>query len=416
DALRLRSEELEALGVTVMLGVEAVPGCYDLAVVSPGIPPHARLMRSARDHAGELVSELEFAYRRSTASWLAVTGTNGKTTVTTLIGHLLTTAGRSAAVVGNIGTPAISAVDRMERDGMFVAEVSSFQLALTRDFHPRVSVLLNVTPDHLDWHGSMEEYAAAKARVFARQGPGDVAVIDGDDDGAARFLEPVRRQGVEVAEVTLSRRVPGGAGLDSDGMLTLHTGDGPVTLVHRDSLPVRGDHNVRNVLAAARATHALGVGHEALRAGLVSFRPLGHRLEPVRTVDGIAFVNDSKATNPDAAVKALRSFAGRPVTVLLGGRNKGSRFSDVSTALADTGARAVLFGEAADEIARDIEGSGAPFERAGTLSEAFRLALRETAPGGVVLLSPGCASFDEFSGYAERGEAFRRLVEGVSGG
>lgn len=413
DALTRRAEELEALGVTVMLGAEGVRGSYDLAVLSPGIPPHALLMKSARDHARELVSEIEFAYRRSTAPWIAVTGTNGKTTVTSLIGHLLATAGLPVAVVGNIGTPAISAVDRMGVDGALVAEVSSFQLAFTRHFHPRVSVMLNVTPDHLDWHGSMEAYAAAKARVFARQRPGDVAVIDGDDEGAARFLEPVRRQGIEVAEVALSRRVPGGAGVDDGGMLTLYADSGPVALVHRDRLPIQGDHNVRNALAAARAAHAFGVGTEALRAGLASFLPLGHRLEPVRTVEGVAFVNDSKATNPDAAVKAVRAFAAQPVIVLLGGRNKGCRFRDVAGALVDTGARAVLFGEAADEIARDIADSGAPFERASTLAEAFRLAVKSAAPGSVVLLSPGCASFDEFGGYAERGQVFRRLVEAL---
>lgn len=415
ESLERRAAELEKRGVTVMLGTEAVRGSYDLAVVSPGVPPRAPLMTSALAHAGEVISEIEFAYRQSDAPWIAITGTNGKTTVTALIGHLLTEAGLRSEVVGNIGTPAIAALERAGRDTVLVAEVSSFQLMLTSSFHPSVSVLLNVTPDHLDWHGSMAEYAAAKARIFARQGPGDVAVIVGDDEGAAAFLEPARRQGIEVAEVALSRCAPGGAGLDEDGVLTLHGDGGPVQLISRDELRIRGDHNVRNALAAARAASAFGVSAEALAAGLASFAPLGHRLEVVRTVCGVTFVNDSKATNPDAVIKALGAFADRPVTVLLGGRNKGNRFSDVGRALGASRAHAVLFGEAAAEIEQDIAGSGAPFRRAASLSDAFRLAMTGAAPGGVVLLSPGCASFDEFSGYAERGDAFRRLVEGLAG-
>ena len=415
ESLRARRADLEKLGVEVRLGVSSVEGSYDLAVVSPGVPPHVSLMQEARRAAREVISELEFAYRRSSAPWIAVTGTNGKTTVTSLIGHILTTAGVPATVVGNIGTPAILAVDETGPTGALVAEVSSFQLALTDCFHPRVSVLLNVTPDHLDWHGDMERYAADKARVFSRQTADDTAVIDADDEGSARFIEAVRAQGVRVVEVSISRVVAGGAGLSAEGMLVIDTPSGRVSLLNRDGLLIRGDHNVSNALAAAAAACAFGVGWDAIRDGLRTFRPIEHRLEPVGTVGGVEYFNDSKATNPDAAMKALNAFAGRPVVMLLGGRNKGSRFSELGRTMAVAGARAVVFGEAADEIATDIGAEGVVYERAAGLAEAVTRSARTAAPGTAVILSPACASFDEFADYVDRGLAFRGLVDALTG-
>jgi UDP-N-acetylmuramoylalanine--D-glutamate ligase len=414
-SLRARGADLEKLGVEVRLGVSSVEGSYDLAIASPGVPPHAPLMQAAHRSAREVISELEFAYRRSSAPWIAVTGTNGKTTVTSLVGHLLAAAGVPATVVGNIGPPAILAVDEAGPTGALVAEVSSFQLALTDRFHPRVSVLLNVTPDHLDWHGDMERYAADKARVFARQTADDTAVIDADDDGSARFIEAVRAQGVRVVEVSISRVPAGGAGLTAEGTLVVDLPSGRVSLLNRDELLIRGDHNVSNALAAAAAACAFGVNSDAIRDGLRSFRPIEHRLEPVGTVDGVEYFNDSKATNPDAAIKALNAFAGRPVVMLLGGRNKGSGFSELGRAMAAADARAVVFGEAANEVARDIGAEGVAYERAAGLAEAVTRSTRVAVPGAAVILSPACASFDEFADYADRGRTFRGLVEALAG-
>jgi UDP-N-acetylmuramoylalanine--D-glutamate ligase len=416
EALRTRAQRLRDHGAEVRLGTSTVTGAYDLAIVSPGIPPHAEVMSGVRHVAAEVISELEFAYRRSRCQWLAVTGTNGKTTVTSLLGHLLAVAGASASVVGNIGTPAISAVDQAGPSDALVAEVSSFQLALSDRFHPAISVLLNITPDHLDWHGDLETYAADKARVFARQGADDTAIIDGDDPGAARLIDVVRARGVRVVEVSIERVPDAGAGLTPDGELVLDTDSGPLVLDHRDELLILGDHNVSNALAASAAAYAFGAPVDRISAGLRTFEPIEHRLEPIRIVGGIEYVNDSKATNPDATLKALSSFPGRPLTVLVGGRNKGNSFAELGHALAQARARAVVFGEAAGEIARDLEGTGVRFGRAAGLVDALAQAVATAEPGSVVLLSPACASFDEFAGYADRGRAFRRLVHQIDDG
>jgi UDP-N-acetylmuramoylalanine--D-glutamate ligase len=409
-SLREREERLRARGIEVRLGATSISGSFDLAIVSPGVPPHAALMGEVRRAASEVISEIEFAYRRSGIPWLAVTGTNGKTTVTSLLGHLLTCAGVSVTTVGNIGTPAISAVAENGLAGVLVAEVSSFQLALTERFHPRVAVLLNITPDHLDWHGDIETYARDKARIFARQDADDTAIIDADDDGSARLIDTVRARGIRVVEVSLSRVPDRGAGLSAAGVLTLSTASGTMALVHRDELLIRGDHNVSNALAAAAAAHAFGASSDAISVGLRSFEPIEHRLEPVGMVSGVEYFNDSKATNPDAAVKALSAFEARQVIMLLGGRNKGSSFFELGHAMAGVGARAVVFGEAGEELARDLTIAGVGFERAEGLADALRRASELAVPGSAVLLSPACASFDEFSDYAERGRTFRRLV------
>lgn len=416
DVLRLRARHLAELGADVRLGASSLTGSYNLAIASPGIPPHTVLMGEVRAAATEVISELEFAYRRSNCPWLAVTGTNGKTTVTSLLGHLLRAAGVSATVVGNIGTPAIGMVDAVGPEDALVAEVSSFQLALTRDFHPRVSVLLNITPDHLDWHGDIETYTLDKARVFAQQDADDTAIIDRDDPGAARMIEGVRSKGVRVVGVSIESILEGGAGLAPDGTLILNTPAGTLRLVHRDDLLIKGDHNVSNALAASAAAYAFGATADAIAAGLRTFEPIEHRLEPVGVVGGVEYFNDSKATNPDAALKALAALAGRDLLLLLGGRNKGAHFGELGRAMAGVGARAVVFGEAAEEIAGDLQASGASFERADRLSDAVRMAADLARPGGAIVLSPACASFDEFSGYAERGNFFRRFVSEMAEG
>ncbi len=418
EQVQQRAQRLRPLGVRVLLGVESIDGAYDLAVMSPGVPPHSPLHRAAAAASAEVVSEIEFAFRRSQAPWLAVTGTNGKTTVTSLLGHLLIWGGVSARTVGNIGTPAIEVVGEIGPDGALVAEVSSFQLALTNRFHPRVSVLLNVTPDHLDWHGDMETYTADKVRIFARQGSGDIAVIDADDSGSAAFIEPVRARGVRVIAVSRDRRYAGGAWVDSEGMLVVDGTSGPVRLVSRDELRLHGDHNVSNTLSAAAAALAFGVGPASIRRGLRSFEPIEHRLEPVGTFTGVEYFNDSKATNPDAVIKGLTAFDGRPVVVLLGGRNKGNEFTQLAEVLAAIDAHAVVFGEAAEEIAAYLEAAGVPFEQAFGLADALQIAAGTASgrPGAAVVLSPACASFDEFADYAERGRAFKSLVSQMVGG
>ena len=411
QSLRLRADGLRALGAKVELGVEDVDGAFDLAVMSPGVPPAAPIFAAARRVATEIVSEIEFAYRRSAAPWIAVTGTNGKTTVTSLIGHLLVGAGVPARVVGNIGPPAIAAVAETGSAGVFVAEVSSFQLALTDTFHPRVAVLLNITPDHLDWHGDMTTYASDKAKVFARLDADDTAVIDVDDAGAAAHVGPVSSRGVRVVRVSHTHVPEGGAGVDSDGTLVAPGASGPVRLVHRDELAIKGSHNLGNACAAAAAALAFGVGPDAIRVGLRTFQPLEHRLEPVGIVAGVEYYNDSKATNPGAAIKALGAFEDARVVALLGGRNKGFSFDELAHVVKERAVEPVVFGEAALEIGEALSRVGVAYREASGLADAVHIASTLAEPGTAIVLSPACASFDEFASYAERGRAFKRVVD-----
>lgn len=408
-SLRTYAQEISADGVRVVLGATGFDEDVELAVASPGIPPASVLIASARARAREVIGEIEFAYRNSHSAWLAITGTNGKTTTTSLVAHLLGSGGVPAECVGNIGEPATALAGEVGPSTALVAEVSSFQLALCHDFHPRVAVLLNITPDHIDWHGSLEAYAADKARVFANQGPDDVAVIDVDDGGSAPYAAAVAARGVTVVEVSRHRLPDGGAGV-LDGMLTLDTPAGRVTLLGIGELKIKGAHNVSNALAAAAAAHAWGVDAGSIAEGLRTFEPIPHRLEPVGVLGDVEYVNDSKGTNPAATLMALTAFDDRPVVLLLGGRNKGSSFSELAAVAAGSTRAVIVFGEAAGEISTALQGAGVTPLREPGMREAYARARSLAAPGDAVLLSPACASFDEFSSYVERGDVFRGLV------
>jgi UDP-N-acetylmuramoylalanine--D-glutamate ligase len=406
------ADALRAAGVGVELGASAVSDeAWDLVVASPGISPSRPLMRSAARLRVPVISELELAYRYSVAPFVAVTGTNGKTTTTALVTHLLRQNGCDAVSVGNIGVPAITVAPSVGAGGVVVAECSSFQLALTLDFHPRVAVLLNVTPDHIDWHGSLEEYAADKAKVFANLGSGDVAVVDVDDPGSASRVEPLAAHGVRVLRVGLT----GGDARVVDGLLVVDTGDGDIPLVRAEELLIRGVHNVSNALAASAAALVMGVTPHSVRAGLRTFEPIEHRLDPVAIVRGVEYVNDSKATNPDAVMKALTAFGTAPLTILLGGRNKGNDFRSLADACAARCRLAVLYGESRPELEAAFAATGAPFATSDTMLGALAVAAASARPGDVVLLSPACASFDEFSDYEDRGHHFATAVKDLAG-
>ncbi len=417
DSPRLRAlaEEFAALGARVVLGASAIDGRYDLCVASPGIAPHADLMRSAREACTEVISELEFAYRRSNNVWVAVTGTNGKTTTTALVTHLLRSGGVLARSIGNYGPAAIGAVADPDPSEVLVAEVSSFQLALTERFHPRVALLLNVTPDHIDWHGSFEAYALDKARVFANMGHDDTAIVDVDDEGSAPFADKVAGSGAAVVRVSRSRAFDGGATLDAE-MLVLDLHGTCVPLVTVDELRIRGAHNVSNALAAAAAAHALGVKPHAIRDGLRTFEPIEHRLEPVGEACGAEWFNDSKATNPDAVMKALSAFGSRPLVLLLGGRNKGNDFRPLAAEAGERARAVVVFGEARDDISAAFAGMDVELSVVPTLADAVGEAARIAREGDAVVLSPACASFDEFTSYEHRGRYFKERVAGLTCG
>lgn len=410
ESHRAYAAEMREYGVRIVLGATGVDADFDMTVASPGIPPKSPLLVSASQRSGEIISELEFAYRESTSPWMAITGTNGKTTTTSLITHLLAYAGVPARCVGNIGDPAIEVIDRAAPSTALIAEVSSFQLALTSLFKPRVAVLLNITPDHVDWHGSLEAYAADKARVFANQDADDVAIIDIDDPGAAPYAETLENRGISVVRISRTHVPARGAGV-IDGTLSIDTDTGPHALVHESQLKIRGAHNVSNALAAAAAAHAWGVDMPNIAQGLTTFEPIEHRLEPVGVLDGVEYINDSKGTNPASTIMALTAFEERPLILLLGGRNKGSSFSELAARVRESARAAIVFGEAAVEIGGALADAGVePLFEVG-MADALHRARAIADEGDVVVLSPACASFDEFSSYAERGDTFRSLVE-----
>lgn len=404
---------LEELGVRVVTGTEDVRGRYDLTVASPGIPEHAPFVEAARACSAELIGEPELAWRESPDRWLAITGTNGKTTTTTLTRDLLLAAGEDALAVGNIGRLAIGEVDQRPKGQWFAAELSSFQLAESRLLHPRAAALLNVTPDHIKWHGNLERYAQAKERAFANFGPDDLAVVSDEDDWCRATIERLEQRGLRVAHLHVDGDpLTPCAAFRREGRLVVRLDGVEHDLVAEGELHVFGDHNVQNALAAAALVLETGVDPDGVRAGLRAFAPLEHRIEPCGELDGVRFVNDSKATNTDAVEKALQAFEPGRVVLLLGGTDKGTDLSSVA-ALARRVSRAVVcYGEAGARIAAALEDAAGPAQvlNAPHMADALQVACTAARPGDTVLLSPACASFDEFSGFDERGRVFKRLV------
>ena len=413
-----KTRELEAFGVTVVTGTDEVSGDYDLAVASPGIPDTSAFFLSAAACSAEVIGEPELAWRESPERWVAITGTNGKTTTTSLATHLLRAGGLSAESVGNIGTTPTEAIATRGDETWFVAELSSFQLATTRLFHPRAAVLLNVTPDHLEWHHTMEAYAAAKERVFANLGAGELAVVSVDDDWCRSTAEALDARGVRVCRLSVEAEPAGeSAAFLRGGELVVRLDGAEHALLDASELRISGRHNAENALAAAALALELGVADDDVRSGLASFSPIEHRIEPVGEVGGVRFVNDSKATNVDSVAKALTAFEAGSVVVLLGGHDKGTELDELSEAVRGRCRAAVCFGEAGERIARSLEGTPSDLVvlRAAHLREAFDAAVAEARPGETVLLSPACSSFDEFSNMAERGRRFKELVRELDG-
>ena len=417
-----RTRELEDAGVSVTCGTEDVTGSFDLAVASPGIPMDAAFFRAAEACSREVVSEPELAWRESPERWVAITGTNGKTTTTSLATHLLREGGLAAESVGNIGTPPTEAVPSRAEGGWLVAELSSFQLAETRLFAPRVAVLLNVTPDHLEWHHTMEAYAAAKERAFANLGEGDLAVVSVDDSWCRAVAERCEARGVRTCRLSVAGD-PGSpcAAFLREGALVVRLDGAEHELVPASELRIFGLHNAENALAAAAVALEVGVAERDVRSGLRSFSPIEHRIEPAGTVGGVSFVNDSKATNTDSVEKALTAFPAGTIVLMLGGHDKMTDLASLAAAVCERCRVAVCFGAAGERIASALEqarletGAALEVDRAPHLREAFDAAVAAARPGETVLLSPACSSFDEFSNMAERGRLFKELVRGLSG-
>jgi UDP-N-acetylmuramoylalanine--D-glutamate ligase len=363
-------------------------------VKSPGVPHTAPVVEAARARGLALVGELELAWRLLPNDFIAVTGTNGKTTTTEWIGHIHREAGLPVAVAGNVGTAVASLVGALDPAATVVCEASSFQLEDTIAFAPDAAVLLNIAPDHLDRHGTFEAYVEAKLNAFARQ-PADalaLAPLDVAVPGAAQRLSFGARGDMGIEEGSLVWR-------------------GEPFLDVRE-LPLPGAHNRENAMATAAVCLARGLDADAVRAGLRSFRGVAHRLEPIAAVDGVSYVNDSKATNVDATLVALRSYAGG-IHLILGGCTKAQDFAPLAPPVAGHCASVHLIGEGAGEIAAALASTGVPLHEDGDLERAVGAARAAARPGEVVLLSPACASFDQYPDFEARGEHFRALVEAL---
>ena len=397
---------LKALGADLTVapyGTEVLAGA-ELVVPSPGVYPSNPILQEALRRKIAIISELELAFRFLATPLVAITGTNGKTTVTTLIGEILAAAGKKVFVGGNIGTPLIGYVDTPQDADWAVVEVSTFQLQWASTFHPRMAILLNTTFDHIDYHGSFEAYRRIKESVFARQDEGDVAILNADEKSTAGLRE---RLPARTELFSSSGAVDRGMFVDGERLLRIsprgEREEYPLGMIH---LP--GRHNIENVMAAILAARECGCTPSEIIRAVGGFHGIAHRIEYIGEKDGVRFYDDSKGTNVGAVVRALESFSD-PVVLLLGGRDKEGDFETLIPLIRERVRAMVLFGEAREKI-NDRIGGTVTTTLAATLGEAIGAAWKFALPGDIILLSPGCASFDEFTDYKARGRQFQELV------
>jgi UDP-N-acetylmuramoylalanine--D-glutamate ligase len=375
----------------------------DLVVVSPGVPATIIPIRYAERAGAEVIGEVELAARFLKGRLVAITGSNGKTTTTTLIGELLRDAGLKVQVGGNIGTALISMVDSSRDDGWTVAELSSFQLETIKTFHPSIAVVLNVTPNHMDRYETFNDYAAAKHRIFMNQTPDDVAVLNADDPTVSSWASGLR---AKVMQFSVRKEVENGVFLRGRQLIFREQ-----VLLNVDEMKLRGLHNVENVAAAFAAGIAAGASIESMSATVKRFDPVEHRLEFVAEIEGVKFYNDSKATSVDATLKALEAFAQEPgkVVLILGGKGKKAPYAPLEPLIHTKVRKLILIGEDAETIANEL-GSSAPSERASDMKDAVNRSFAAAEKGDVVLLAPACASFDMFDSFEHRGKVFKEEV------
>ena len=382
----------------------------DLIVVSPGVPMDTPEVKQVVGFGLPVIGELELASRSLQGQIVAITGSNGKTTTTTLVGQILSDGGLSTLVGGNIGLPVIDLVEKSTLETMSVLEVSSFQLETIEQFHPKIAVVLNITPDHLDRHGSFEAYAAAKTRITENQNEDDFLVLNGEDKATQMVALKTK---AKIFWFSGRRPIKQGAFVHGESIVFLAREGGkaePVMPVAE--IPLKGAHNVENVLAAICVARLAGVPAETIRATVAAFTAVEHRLEFVKSIRGVEFYNDSKATNVDAAMKAVASFKGG-IHLILGGKDKNSDYGLMAGLLKERVKTVYTIGSAAEKIERQLAGV-VKMVSAGTMQVAVAKAAEAAASGDVVLLSPACSSFDQFENYEDRGQVFRQLVSELS--
>lgn len=401
--------KLRDAGISLKLGgySEEILAGQDLVIPSPGVPADSGILKSAHAQNVPIWSEIELADRFLNGRLIGITGSNGKTTTTSLIEYILKNSGYSTLLAGNIGTPLIDVVESTTDQTVTVAELSSFQLEWIDTFRPNISVFLNLTPDHLDRHGSMEAYGAAKARIFEKQTAADFAILNADDPASTPYA-PTKPK---LFWFSRKQRVAQGAFLrDGEQIIFRHHGEEEFIL-KRSEISLPGAHNLENVLAAVVATRLAGARPGEIANAVRSFAGVEHRLEFVAEHNGVRYYNDSKATNVDATRKALDAFPGR-ILIILGGKDKGSDYTVLQAPLRSKAILALLIGAAAEKIEKQIYGS-VTIERAGSIERAVEIASQAAQPGDIVLLAPACASFDQFENYEHRGRVFKQLVHAL---
>ncbi|WP_366924817.1 UDP-N-acetylmuramoyl-L-alanine--D-glutamate ligase [Metallumcola ferriviriculae] len=411
DALQEPINNLSRADIEIVTGgYPPVEGNFDLVIASPGVPADVQPFIQAANVGIPVWSELELAALFIQGPIVAVTGTNGKTTTTALIGEMFIQAGVPTVVGGNIGTPLVGEVQKTTDKHVTVAEVSSFQLEWVEKFHPRVAVILNITPDHLDRHGTMENYIATKARIFKAQNLADYTVLNYDDPKVRKLAAEASGQ---VIFFSSKHTLKTGVSVDN-GFITIKQEE-DLQVISVEEVGIKGAHNIDNALAAVAAGWALGLTAAQLKETLAAFPGVEHRLEFVREINQVRYINDSKGTNPDASIKALEAFP-NPIILIAGGKNKGSDFSEFAQLIKARAKDVILLGEAADEIQHALSNIG--FTRVHQVSDyqrAVPLAEELAEPGDIVLLSPACASWDMFGSYEERGKLFKELVNSLRG-
>jgi UDP-N-acetylmuramoylalanine--D-glutamate ligase len=406
DQLREQIPTLLDAGIAVETGAhgERTFRNQDLIIVSPGVPVDAEPLVQARALGQPVIGEIELAFQFLNGPIVAITGSNGKTTTTTLVGEIIAACGFNTLVGGNIGTAAISLTEKATPETAIVLEVSSFQLETIRSFRPKVAVVLNVTPDHLDRHHTFKAYVDAKARIFENQQADDFAVLNADDPTCVELAERTRAQ---VFWFSREHEVESGSFV-RDGQIVFRGNGLAQTVLAVPEIPLKGSHNLENVLAAVCAGALMGCAPENIRNAIVNFKAVEHRLEYVATIGGVEYYNDSKATNVDATMKALQSFPAK-IHLILGGKDKGSDYTMLNDLLRERVKSVYTIGAAAEKIQSHIKGT-TQIVSSGTIEAAVKQASSIAQPGDVVLLAPACASFDQFQNYEHRGRVFKELV------
>ena len=396
--------DLEAAGIALEIGGHTAQtfSAADLIVLSPGVPRHQPVIEAARSRGTEVIGELELASRWLAGRIVAITGTKGKSTTTTLAGRMLEAGGHKVLVGGNIGHALSAQVEASTAETIHVVEASSFQLEGIETFHPWIAVLLNFSPDHLDRHATVDEYAAAKARIFENQSVADWAVLNADDPASLAIARDAHARRLMLS---MTEQLTDGIVLDEQAIVSRREGTSE-PLVPLTSIRLLGRHLLVDVMAATAVAQLAGVKPAAMTAAVEGFTGLEHALEPVADIAGVQFVNDSKATNIEAARRAIESF-GEGLVVILGGRFKGGDFADLAGPLAARRATVIVIGEARDRIVAAL-GEDVAVHAAADMASAVRQAFAAAAPGSTVLLAPACSSFDMFKDYAERGRVFKQ--------